>query len=75
MVHQPTESGEIEKPHKHSKVRDVLVDALVMILVAIATFAFLRLTIIKPENREINNPSVIKDIPSASDNNNGALQD
>ena len=75
MVHQSTESGEIEKPRKHSKIRDILVDALVMILVAIATFAFLRLTIIKPENQEINNPSVIKDIPSGNDNNNDDLQD
>ena len=74
MVHQPTESGEIEKPRKHSKVRDILVDALVMILVAIATFAFLRLTIIKPENREINTPSVIKTVPSGDDSNDD-LQD
>ena len=70
MVYQPTESGEIEKPHKSSKIKEILFDALVMILVAIATFAFLRLTIIKPENQEANNPSVIKTIPSGDDNNN-----
>ena len=74
MVYQPTESGEIKKPRKHSRIKNILFDALVMILVAIATFAFLRLTIIKPENREINNPSVIKTIPS-SDNNNEDSQD
>ncbi|MBR3319611.1 hypothetical protein IKG06_03880 [Candidatus Saccharibacteria bacterium] len=70
MVHQPTESGEINKPSKSSKIRSILLDTLVMILVAIATFAFLRLTIIKPENREVNNPSVIKTIPAGNGDSN-----
>lgn len=73
MVHQPTESSEINKPRKSGKIRSILFDTLVMILVAIATFAFLRLTIIRPENREVNNPSVIKTIPTG--NNDSDSQD
>ncbi len=54
MVYQPTQSSEITKP-KHKKVFYVFSDLLVLLIVAAATFFFLRLTFIRPENREHNN--------------------
>ena len=59
MVHQPSQSGEIDEAPKRGKLASILFDAFVMIIVAIATFSFFRLTLLKPENREINNPSVV----------------
>lgn len=51
MVHQPTQPGEIKAERKHSKAFYVFADFIVLLLFAGATFTFLRLTFIRPENR------------------------
>ena len=63
MVDQPTQSGEVKKERKHSRLAGIIFDTLVMIIVAIATFVFFRLTLLRPENREINNPNVVNKLP------------
>ncbi len=71
MANQPTQSGEIKEERKHSRLANILFDALVMIVVAAATFAFFRLTLLRPENQEINNPNVVNKIPL----NNGITEE
>lgn len=63
MVYQQTQPGEI-KERKHGRVFNAFIDILVMLLVAGATFALFRLTIIRPENREKNNPDVVNKVPT-----------
>ena len=65
MADQPAQSGEIKEERKHSRLASILFDTLVMIIVAVATFVFFRLTLLKPENREINNPNVVNKVPTS----------
>ena len=65
MVDQPTQSGEVKEKRKHSRLAGIIFDALVMIIVAIITFVFFRLTLLRPENREINNPNAVNKIPAS----------
>ena len=62
MVYQPTQPGKIEKKHKRSKTVQLLLDVLTLVLVAGATYAIFRLTSVKPENRESNNPEVVSKV-------------
>ena len=57
MVYQPTQPSEIKKKHKRSRVAQVLLDVLTLILVAGATYAIFKLTAVAPENQEQNNPA------------------
>lgn len=63
MVYQPTQPSEIKKKHKRSRVAQVLLDVLTLILVAGATYAIFRLTAVAPENQEQNNPDVVNKVP------------
>ena len=65
MVDQPTQSGEVKEKRKQSRLAGIIFDALVMIIVAIITFVFFRLTLLRPENREINNPNAVNKIPAS----------
>ena len=67
MVYQPTQSGEVEKT-KGRRALEIAFDVIVMVLVAAATFVFFRLTIIKPENREENNPAVVNKLMTENEN-------
>lgn len=67
MVYQPTQSSQIEKKHKRSKAMQLVLDVLTLVLVAGATYAIFRLTAVKPENQEKNNPEVISKVPSEDD--------
>lgn len=67
MVYQPTQPSKVEKKHKRSKVVQVVLDILTLVLVAGATYAIFRLTAVKPENRENNNPEVISKVPTDED--------
>ena len=58
MVYQPAQPGEIVKT-KGKRAIEIVFDVIIMVLVAAATFVFFRLTLIKPENREENNPAVV----------------
>lgn len=58
MVHQPAE---------RSKTIKTVLDVLIVVAVAIATFALFKLTTVKPENQEVNNPDVITKIPEPED--------
>lgn len=62
MVYQPTQPSKIEKKHKRSKAVQVLLDVLTLMLVAGATYAIFRLTAVRPENRENNNPDVVNKV-------------
>lgn len=62
MVYQPTQPGKIEKKHKRSKTLQLILDVLTLVLVAGATYAIFRLTSVKPENQEKNNPEVINKV-------------
>ena len=59
MVYQPAQSSEVVEKSKGKRAIEIVFDVVVMVLVAAATFVFFRLTLIKPENREENNPSVV----------------
>lgn len=52
----------VEKKHKRSKAVQAVLDVLTLVLVAGATYAIFRLTIVKPENRESNNPEVVSKV-------------
>ncbi|MBR5389124.1 hypothetical protein IK146_01005 [Candidatus Saccharibacteria bacterium] len=67
MADQPTEPGEIIEKRKHSRAGEILFDTLVMILVAAATYAFFRVTLVSPENQEVNNPSVMNKLPASEE--------
>ena len=67
MADQSAESGEIVEKRKHSRIGEILFDTLVMILVAAATYAFFRVTLVRPENQEVNNPSVMNKLPTSEE--------
>ncbi|MBQ1528529.1 hypothetical protein IIZ77_02700 [Candidatus Saccharibacteria bacterium] len=62
MVYQPAQPSKIEKKHKRSKVMQLILDVLTLVLVAGATYAIFRLTSVKPENQEKNNPEVMNKV-------------
>ena len=62
MVYQPTQPSKIEKKHALSKTVQLILDVLTLVLVAGATYAIFRLTSVKPENQEKNNPEVISKV-------------
>ena len=64
MVYQPAQPSEIKKKHKHSRVVQILLDVLTLVLVAGATYAIFRLTSVAPENQESNNPEVVNKVPT-----------
>ncbi|MBR3319835.1 hypothetical protein IKG20_00830 [Candidatus Saccharibacteria bacterium] len=66
MVYRPTQPGEVEE-RKQSRVVQILIDILTLVLVAGATYAFFRLTLIRPENQEVNNPEVVNKAPAIED--------
>ena len=66
MVYRPTQPGEVEE-RKQSRVVQILIDILTLVLVAGATYAFFRLTLIRPENQEVNNPEVVNKAPAVED--------
>ncbi|MBQ7802542.1 serine hydrolase [Candidatus Saccharibacteria bacterium] len=53
---------ERKKQHKKSKTFQTILDIVVIILVAGATYAMFKLTNVKPENQEVNNPSVVSSV-------------
>lgn len=59
MVYRSAQPGEIKKKHKRSKVVQLILDVLTLLLVAGATYAVFKLTAVRPENRETNNPEVV----------------
>ena len=64
MVYQPAQPSEIKKKHKRSRVVQILLDVLTLVLVAGATYAIFRLTSVAPENQESNNPEVMNKVPT-----------
>lgn len=72
MVYQPAQPGEIKKKHKRSRAIQILLDFLTLVLVAGATYAIFRLTTVKPENQEVNNPDVVNKVPVEEEEENPA---
>ena len=62
MVYQPAQPSEVKKKHKRSRVVQIILDALTLILVAGATYAIFWLTTVKPENQEANDPTVVNKV-------------
>lgn len=62
MVYQPAQPSKIEKKHKRSKAVQLTLDILTMLFTAGAVYAIFRLTNVKPENRESNNPEVVNKV-------------
>lgn len=62
MVYQPAQPSEIKK-HKRSRAVQLLLDVFTLVLVAGATYAIFKLTTVKPENQEANNPEVVNKVP------------
>ena len=59
MVYQPTEPSKIAGRRKRSGALKAALDAVVLMLVAGATYGVFKLTMVRPENRESNNPKVV----------------
>lgn len=69
LVYVPKKGPNATKTAKQKKKgkMPLVLDILSIILVAGATYAIFRLTAVKPENREENNPAVVSDLPSDED--------
>ena len=67
MVYQPAQPSEVKKKHERSRIVQILLDVLTLILVAGATYAIFKLTAVRPENQEANNPSVVAKTPTVEE--------